>query len=57
MGAVDVELKHCIQPDTKCSHLLFEARPFPLSFYLALFSTGRKKSPISEQKSRNFFLF
>lgn len=36
-GGGDVELKHCIQPDTKCSHLLFQARPFLLSFYLALF--------------------
>lgn len=33
----DVELKNCIQPDTKNSHLLFEAKTFSLSFYLALF--------------------
>lgn len=46
----DVELKYCIQPDTKCSHLLFEARPFSLSFSLALFF--HRKNPISEQKSR-----
>jgi len=46
----DIELKHCIHPDTKCSDLLFEARPFSLSFYLVLFFP--KKNPISEEKSR-----
>lgn len=36
-GGGDAEPKHFIQPDTKCFHLLFEARSLSLCFHLALF--------------------